>query len=93
MYRVALGVAGCGDEFRDVEIRLGRGCRADGHRHIGGAHVRRQSVGLGVHRHGREALLVARADHPERDLSAIRYKDSFDSGHRVSFSKPTTDDE
>src|SRR5438552_3775400 len=48
------------------------------------AHMRRQTIDLGIDRHRLEALLVAGADDPQGDLPAVGDENPFDGGHASS---------
>ena len=65
------------EQARDVEVALRRRRRPDVHRAIGGLHVRTGAIGVGVHRHRLDAVLVTGAHDPQGDLPAVRYQDSF----------------
>jgi len=71
-------------EFGDVEIRFGgrRGTDRDGA--VGGAHVGREPVGVGVHGHRLESFLVAGPDDPQGDLTAVRDEDAREGSHQTS---------
>ncbi len=70
-----------GNQLSDVEIGLGRRRGPERHGEVGGAHVRRQAIGLGIDRHRLEAFLVAGADDPQGDLAAVGDEDAFDGRH------------
>ena len=59
----------------DVEIAVFGRRRADAHALVGKAHVHGVGVGGGMHRHGRDAELLAGAQHAQRDLAAIGDED------------------
>ena len=54
-----------------LEIALGRRRRANVHRFVGLAHVRRARVGVAVDGDRRDAELAAGADDAQRDLAAV----------------------
>ena len=59
----------------DVEIAVLRGGRADADALVGKPHMHGVRVGGRMHRHGRDAELLAGAQHPQRDLAAIGDQD------------------
>ena len=58
-----------------AQIALARGRRADEHGFVRLAHVRRPHVGFAVDSHRLYSELLARPDHTQRDLAAIRNQD------------------
>jgi len=46
--------------------------------------VRRETIGLGVHRDGLKTFFVARPDNANRNLTPVRNEDSTDRRHRSS---------
>ena len=72
MHRLAATLLRCGDELLDVEVGFRRRCCAEQDGRVGITHVRREAVRLRVHGDRCDAFLMARADHPHRDLAAIR---------------------
>ena len=75
MHRVRAGDLAGGEQRRDVEIAVARRRRADAHALVGEPHMHRVGVGGRMHRDGRDAELLAGAQHPERDLAAIGDQD------------------
>ncbi len=73
--RVGAADLGGGDQPRNAQVRVARRRGTDAHIIVGEAHVQRLAVGLGVHGHRLDAEFLARADHAERDLSAVRDED------------------
>ncbi len=70
--------AGAFDDVEDgvgVEVALGRGLAAECIGLVGVARVQRVSVELGVHRHGRDAELTARAHDADGDLTSVGDQD------------------
>ena len=59
------------DEALDAEIRLARRRGSDADGVVGGAHVRRLAVGVGVDRDGGEPLGAAGAGDADGDLAAV----------------------
>ena len=82
MHRVGAGDLAGGEQRRDVEIAVARRRRADAHALVGEPHMHRVGVGGRMHRDGRDAELLAGAQHPERDLAAIGDQDFVE--HRCS---------
>jgi hypothetical protein len=77
MHRVGARAAGRVEQAIDAQIGLDRRRRPDGDRGVRRAHVRREPIGLGKDRHRLEALLTARPDDPEGDLTAIGDQDAI----------------
>jgi hypothetical protein len=73
----AVGPAGARglDDRAHVQVGLARGRRADLHRLIGHADVRRRLVGLAVDRHGLEPEVVSGTDDADGDLAAVGDED------------------
>ena len=63
------------DHRRDIEITLRQLRRADANGFVGEADVQRIAVGLAVNRDRADAQLLAGADHPQGNLSAIGDQD------------------
>ena len=78
MHRVGAGDLAGGEQPRHVEIALARGRRADAHAFVGEPHMHGVGVGGRMHRHGRDAELLAGAQHPQRDLAAVGDQDLFE---------------
>ena len=70
MDRLGTGCPGSREDALDREVALAR-ARTDQARVIGRSDVPGSAVGLGVHGHGLAAELAQRAEHPDRDLTAI----------------------
>jgi hypothetical protein len=66
------------DDRRDVQVALGRGSRPDADALVRQAHVHGVAIRLGVHRHGGDAHLLARAVDAQRDLAAVGDQDLFE---------------
>ena len=86
MHGVGAGDLAGGQNGRDVEIAVLGRRRADAHALVGEAHMHGVGVGGGMHRHGRNAELLAGAQHPQSDLAAIGDQDFIE--HRTSV-RPT----
>jgi hypothetical protein len=69
---IGAGDLGGGDQTRDSQIRFARRRRPDADVIVGEPHVQRFAVGFRVHGDGLDPQLAARANHAQRDLSAIR---------------------
>jgi hypothetical protein len=79
----------CGvDQAADRQVAFRRRRRADAHRVAGRPDVGRERVGVGVHRDGVDAHLVACAHDAHGDLAAIRHQQPCD--HRLSGSLSTS---
>ena len=68
---VGPGDFGGGDEARDVEVTVAARGAADADVVVGEADVQRLPVRFRIHRHGLDAQLLARADHPQGNLPAV----------------------
>src|SRR6266705_2541449 len=97
--RLAAGPLRRANQLRDVEVRLRRGGGADRHRDVGGAHVRRQPVRVGIDGDHLDPFFVAGPDDTKRDFAAVRDEEAFDGSHDASVvshqwltSQLTTDD-
>ena len=75
MHGVGAGDLAGGEQRRHVEIAVARRRRPDADALVGEPDVHGVGVGGRVHGHGRDAELLAGAQHPERDLAAIGYED------------------
>ena len=75
MHRVGAGDLAGGEQRRNVEIAVARGRRADADALVGEPHMHGVGVGGRMHRDGRDAELLAGAQHPERDLAAVGDQD------------------
>jgi hypothetical protein len=62
---------GCGDDARNVEIRIAGGGGADADIVVGEANVKRLAIRFRVDRNGLHAELAAGANHPQSDLAAV----------------------
>ena len=71
MHRVRAGDLAGGEQRRNVEVAVARGRRADAHALFGKPHMHGVLVGGGMHGDGRNAQLLAGAQHTQRDLAAI----------------------
>src|SRR5579884_1732277 len=71
MNRIDVGDFRRADHLRNIQVAFGaaRGANANGL--IGKPHVQGIAVGFRVHRNRRDPQLLARADHPQSDFSAI----------------------
>ena len=83
MHRVGAGDLAGGEDRRDVEIAVLRRRRADAHALVGEAHMHGVGVGGGMHRDGRNAELLAGAQHAQRDLAAIGDEDFIEHVRRL----------
>ncbi len=72
MHRVGAGLGRHRQQLVDVEVGLGRGGPTEGERLVGGAHVQRVGVGVGVDRDGAQAVVGAGAGDAHGDLTAVR---------------------
>src|SRR5881409_1931071 len=88
MHRLAATLLRCGDELLDVEVGFRRRCCAEQDGRVGITHVRREAVRLRVHGDRCDAFLMARADHPNRDLAAISDEDARDQLQPTAFASP-----
>ncbi len=75
MHGVGAGDLAGGEQRRDVEIAVARRRRADAHALVGEPHMHGVGVGGRMHRDGRDAELLAGAQHAQRDLAAIGDQD------------------
>ncbi len=75
MHRVRAGDFAGREQGRNVEIAFARGRRADADALIRELYVHRFGVGGGVDRDGRDAELLARAQHTQRNLAAVCNQD------------------
>ena len=66
----------------NMQVTAERRRRADAHRFVGEADVKRARVGLGVDGDRGDAELAACADHAERDLTAVRDQDLLERRRR-----------
>ena len=78
MDRVRAGLAGGGEDGVDVEIAGACRRRADPDRLVGGLHMRRLCVGVGIDGDGADAEPRAGSHDAERDLAAIGDQDRTD---------------
>ena len=78
MHRIGAGDLAGGEQRRDVEIAVARRRRADADAFVGEPHMHRVGVGGGMHRDGRDAELLAGAQHAQRDLAAVGDQDFFE---------------
>ena len=63
------------DDLVDVEVGLGRGGAAQRVGLVGEPDEQGVTVGVGVDRHAPDSGVLARADHADRDLAAVRDED------------------
>ena len=75
MHRVGAGDLAGGEQRRDVEIAVARRRRADADALVGEPHMHGVGVGGRMHGDGRDAELLAGAQHPQRDLAAVGDED------------------
>ena len=87
MHRVGAGDLAGGEQRRHVEVAVACGRRADADAFVGEPHVHRVGVGGGMHRDGRDAELLAGAEHPERDFAAVGDENFVE--HRARCSRST----
>ena len=78
---------GSADDGGNVQITQRQLRRADADRFVGKAHVQRIPVGLAVDRDRADAEFLARADHAQRNLAAIRYQNLLE--HDSESSQPS----
>ena len=83
MHGVGAGDLAGGEDIGDVEIAVLGGGRADAHALVGKAHMHGVGVGGGMHRHRRDAELLAGAQDAQRDLAAVGDEDFIE--HFVPF--------
>src|SRR6266851_4753779 len=72
------------DDRRDIEIALRELRRADANSLICKAHVERIAVGLAIDRNRADAQLLAGANYPQSDFTAVSNQDLFEHGLVVS---------
>ena len=72
----------------DRQVGLGGGRRADPHGAIGGGHVGRLPVRVGVHGHGAKPEPARRAKDPQRDLTPVGDEQRVE-GHRPGYIRNT----
>jgi hypothetical protein len=75
MHRVGAGDLAGGEQRRHVEVALAGGGRADAHALVGEAHMHGVLVRGRMHRDRGDAELLARAQHAQGDLAAVRDQD------------------
>ena len=75
MHRVGAGDLAGRQQRRHVEIAVLGRRRADADALVGQPHMHGVGVGGGMHRDGRDAEFLARAQNPQCDLAAIGYQD------------------
>ncbi len=80
MHRIGAGDLAGGQQLRNVEVAVARGRRADADALVGKAHMHGIGIGGRVHGHRLDAKLLARAQHPQRDLAAIGDQDLGEHG-------------
>ena len=71
------------EDLVDVEVALARRRRPDGIGLVGGAHVQRGAIGVGVDGDGGDAELAAGAHHAHGDLAAVRDQYFLDRARHV----------
>ena len=84
MHGVGAGDLAGGEQRRDVEIAVARGRRADADALVREPHMHGVGVGGRMHGHGRDAELLAGAQHAQRDLAAVGYEDFFEHRTRTT---------
>ena len=90
MHGVGAGDLAGREQSGDVEIAVARGRRSDADALVGEPHMHGVGVGGGMHGNGRDAELLARAQHAQRDLAAVGYEDFFEhcfAQERVGWAK------
>ena len=95
MHGVGAGDLAGREQRRDVEIAVARGRRADADAFVGEPHMHGVGVGGRMHGDGRDAELLAGAQHAQRDLAAIGYEDFFEHRRellRQQRTEPSLDD-
>jgi hypothetical protein len=75
-----------GDDAVDVQVAAARRRRPDAHGLVRQRHVARVAVGLGIHHHDLAAERATRAQHAQRDLSAVGDQDAAE--HRSCWLTP-----
>ena len=80
MHRVGAGDLAGGEQRRDVEVAVARRRRADADALVGEPHVHGVVVGGRMHGDGRDAELLAGAQHAQRDLAAVGDQDLVEHG-------------
>ena len=75
---VAPGILGNRKNRVDVEVALGRGCRADAVGVLGELHVQRLAVCLGIDDNGLDIELATRAEDADGDLPAVGDEDALE---------------
>ena len=78
MDRIHVGDFGGADHRRDVEVAFRQPWWPNADSLVGKAHVQRVAVGLAIDGDGLDAQLFAGANHPQRNLTAVRYQDLFE---------------
>src|SRR5581483_11806226 len=90
MHRVGAGDLAGGEDRGNVEIAFLRRRRADAHALVGEAHMHRVSIGGGMHGDGRDAELLAGAQHPHGDLAAIGDQDLVEHHSMIISGSPNS---
>ena len=75
MHGVGAGDLAGGEQRRDIEVAVLGRRRADADALVGEPHMHGVGVGRRMHRHRRDAELLAGPQHPQRDFSAIGDQD------------------
>jgi hypothetical protein len=90
MDRVRAGDLAGRDDLGDVQIAVARRRRADADALVGELHMHGVGVGGGMHRDGRDAQLLAGAQHAQRDLAAVGDEDLLEHGRVPPYSITTS---
>ncbi len=80
MNRLGAGDFCSGNDARHVEVTVRAAGRADAHGLVRKAHVKRVPVGFGIDRHRLNPQLLAGADYPQGDFTAIGNQDLLKHG-------------
>ena len=84
MNGVAVGCLCNGKERLGIEVALSRRRGAYAVGMLGQLHVERLAVGLGVHHHGFDIELAARAEHAHGNLAAVGDEDTLEHASHLA---------
>src|SRR5664279_178493 len=84
MDRIHIRDFGRTDHRWNVEVALAQPRRPDAYGFVRKAHVQRVTVRLAVNGHRLDAQFLARANHAQGDLTAVRYQDLLEHEFVVS---------
>ncbi len=83
MDRVGAGDLAGGQQRRNIEVAVAGGGRADAHAFIGKPHMHGIGVRGRMHRHGRNAELLASAQHAQSNLATIGNEYLVEHGFQI----------